>query len=115
MSIGVLDSRAIRGTGGPNVVQAVLLTLGQLNFGHCVTPRLLYNRSFVDRRAGRKDVVLLAAYAARVAGKGINVVCRNLLDCSELFAPARSVVVGLEYRLADGPQFGQQPDTDSAI
>ncbi len=38
MSIGVLDRRAIRGTGGPNVVQAVLLTLGQLNFGRRVTP-----------------------------------------------------------------------------
>ncbi len=115
MSIGVLDRRAIRGTGGPNVVQAVLLTLGQLNFGHRVTPRLLYNRSFVDRRAGRMDVVLLAAYAARVEGKGINVVCRNLLVCSELFAPARGVVVGLEYRLANGPQLGEQAEADSAI
>ncbi len=115
MSIGVLDSRAIRGTGGPNVVQAVLLTLGQLNFGHCVTPRLLYNRSFVDRRAGRKDVVLLAAYAARVAGKGINVVCRNLLVCSELFTPACGGVIRLQDRLAYGPQFGEQADADSAI
>ena len=115
MSIGVLDRRAIRGTGGPNVVQAVLLTLGQLKFGHRVTPRLLYNRSFVDRRAGRKDVVLLVAYAARVEGKGINVACRDLLVCSELFAPACGGVIRLQYRLADGPQFGEQADTDSAI
>jgi len=115
MSIGVLDSRAIRGTGGPNVVQAVLLTLGQLNFGHCATPRLLYNRSFVDRRAGRKDVVLLAAYATRVAGNGINVVCRNLLVCSELLTPACGGVIRFQDRLAYGPQFGEQADADSTI
>ncbi len=107
MSIGVLDRRAIRGTGGPNVVQAVLLTLGQLNFGHRALLRLLYNRSFVDRGAGRKDVVLWAVYAARVEGKGINVACRNLLVCSELFAPACGGVIRLQDRLAYGPQFGE--------
>ncbi len=57
MGIDVLDRRAVPGIGGPDVVQAVLLTLGDLDFGRRNTPRLLKNRSFADRRSGRKDVV----------------------------------------------------------
>ena len=57
MGIGVLDRRALPAIGGPDVVQAEMLMLGDLNFGHRVTPRLLKNRSFADHCSGRKDVV----------------------------------------------------------
>ena len=57
MDIDVLDQRDVPGIGGPDVVQSVLLTLGNLNFGHRITPRLLKNRSFAERHSDRKDVV----------------------------------------------------------
>ncbi len=57
MGIGLLGQRALPGIVGPDVVQAVLLTLGDFKFGHRVTPRLLKNRNTADRHSGRKDVV----------------------------------------------------------
>ncbi len=109
MGIDVLDRRAVPGIGGPDVVQAVLLTLGDLDFGRRITPQFVAEAKLCRMPPRPKRRRLLSAYAARTEGKGFNVVYHKLLVCGELMPPVGSCRICCCDSPANISKFGVSP------
>ncbi len=71
MGIDVLDRRAVPGIGGPDVVQAVLLTLGDLDFGRRITPQFVAEAKLCRMSLRPKGRRLLSAYGARTRERAL--------------------------------------------